>query len=189
MNRRWILIGLLLMAAGLASWLTGLDDGVRDLLRLPLASPLRGAVLHLTRLGSLLVLGPIALLVVILLALRGARRHALWLFLTIASGRLTVELVKLAVMRPRPPQADRLDLVTSWSFPSSHSAGTMLTCLALAMLVPTRAALAAAIGFAILIGWSRLALAVHWPGDVLAGWGFAILWVGLARRYGPPNAR
>ncbi len=56
----------------------------------------------------------------------------------------------------------------------------MLTCVALAMLAGTRPALVAGIGFAVLIGWSRLALGVHWPGDVVAGWGFALLWLGIA---------
>lgn len=189
MNRRLIIIGLVLMAAGIACWATGLDDFLHALLRLPIASPWRGMVLQLTRLGSLLILGPVALVAVMILLARGARHAALWLFTTIAAGRLAVEGAKLVIMRPRPPQADRLDLVTSWSFPSSHSAGTMLTCLALACVIGTRRGTPMAIGFAVLIGWSRLALGVHWPGDVLAGWGFALAWIGTARRFGTADRR
>jgi undecaprenyl-diphosphatase len=180
--------GLLLIAAGIACWATGLDDDLRLLLRLPPASAWRQVVVGLTFLGSLLVMGPIALLAVVILLVRGQRRAAVWLLVTVTSGRLAVEGLKLVITRPRPPIAERLDAVTSWSFPSSHSAGTILTCLALAMLAGTRWALAGALGFAVLIGWSRLALGVHWPGDVLAGWGFAMLWVGVAERFKRPSS-
>jgi undecaprenyl-diphosphatase len=182
LSRRLIIAGALLIAAGLLCWGTGLDDALHDLLRLPLASPLRVPILWLTMLGSLLVMGPLALMVVAALLVRRQPRAALWLFATVASGRLALEGLKLVVMRPRPPAADWLDPVASWSFPSSHSGGTMLTALALALMLNRRGGIAAAIGFALLIGWSRLALGVHWPGDVLAGWGFALLWVGGAAR-------
>jgi len=186
LNRRLAIAGALLIAAGIVCWANGLDDWLHNLFRLSTSSPLRGPVTAMTRLGGLAVLGPAGLAIVILLAWRVERRRALWLFATIASGRLAVEGLKLAIMRPRPPQADRLDLVASWSFPSSHSAGTMLTCLSLALLARSRAAPTGAILIAVLIGWSRLALGVHWPGDVLAGWGFGLLWIGLWIRQGGP---
>jgi undecaprenyl-diphosphatase len=188
LTRRLILAGAVLIAAGLICWLGGVDLRLHDPLRLPLASPARTAVIVLSSLGGLSVMGPLALAAVILLAIRGRRRNAVWLFATIVSGRLVVEGVKLLVMRPRPPQADWLDPVASWSFPSSHSAGTMLTCVALGLLAGTRPALAAGIAFAVLIGWSRLALGVHWPGDVLAGWGFALVWLGVASQWLLPSS-
>lgn len=185
MSRPLLIAGALLTLAGLACWLTGLDDALHSLLRLPLASPLRPIVLAITRLGSLLVLGPLALAVVAWLALRRQGHAALWLLATITGGRLAVEGIKLLVERPRPPQADWLDIVASWSFPSAHSAGAMLTAIALAAIAGTRGAMAMGVAFAMLIGWSRLALGVHWPGDVLAGWGFALAWTGAALRFLP----
>ncbi len=187
MRRGLILAGAVLVAAGLICWLSGIDIRLHEVLRLPPASPARTAVIVLSSLGGLLVMGPLALAAVILLTLRSRRRDALWLFATIVSGRLVVEGVKLLVMRPRPPQADWLDPVASWSFPSSQSAGTMLTCTALALLAGTRPALSIGVGFAVLIGWSRLALGVHWPGDVLAGWGFALVWLGVASHWLLPS--
>jgi undecaprenyl-diphosphatase len=109
-------------------------------------------------------------------------RTAVWLFATIGSGRIIVELIKIALHRPRPLPVDRLVLVDSASFPSSHSAGAMLTGVALVMAFGRGPRwLGAAIGFAMAVGWSRIALGVHWPSDVLAGWGFGLLWVGGAR--------
>ena len=59
----------------------------------------------------------------------------------------------------------------------------MLTFLALAMLARThhRPALTLAIVAACLVGWSRMALGVHWPSDVLAGLGLGMLWAGAAQ--------
>lgn len=183
MSRRLIVAGVLLVVAGLLSWATGLDLVLHPMLRLSPASPLLWPVAHVTNLGGFLVMAPLALLVTIALLVRGRRDAALWLFVTVASGRLVVEGLKLIVMRARPPLADHLERVTSWSFPSSHSAGTMLTCLALALVSGRRGPPFVAIACAVLIGWTRVALGVHWPGDVLAGWGFALLWLGLAMRF------
>ena len=146
-----------------------------------------GRVLWLTAFGGVAVMAPFAAVVALWLALRGYGRRALWLVATVAVGRLTVEGIKLLVARPRPPAVDRLELVTSFSFPSSHSAGTTMTCVALALLAGGgRPALAVALAGSALIGWTRIALGVHWPSDVLAGWGCGLLWTGLAARYLDP---
>ena len=176
---RFIASGSLLLALGVACWWFGADLPLHRLLRVS-----GGAVpdiVELTMLGGLAVMGPIALAAVAVLFWQRRKADALWLFLTIATGRLATEGLKLVLMRPRPPRLDWLEIVRSWSFPSSHSAGTMMTCLALALLFgrgpwPIVAALMAAL----VIGWSRVALAVHWPSDVLAGWGFGLLWLGLS---------
>jgi len=57
----------------------------------------------------------------------------------------------------------------------------MMTCVALALLFgrgdgPVLLALFAAA----FIGWSRVALGVHWPSDVMVGWGIGLVWLGLA---------
>lgn len=184
----FMVAGIALFVAGLALWLVpAFDLWLHHGLLLDAASPAVRGALRLSVLGGLLVMGPVALAMVAWLAGRGERRQALWLFATIASGRLLVEGVKLLVQRPRPPLAERLESVGSWSFPSSHSAGTMMTAAALALLAGGRwPAWLAAISAAGAVGWSRVALGVHWPSDVLAGWGFGLAWVGAAWRYGGP---
>lgn len=180
-----VLVGALLIAAGLVSWATGFDLYLHNPLRLSPTSPLRGAALTLTTLGGFAMMGPFGLAAALILLLCKRWQAALWLFLAVGSGRLIVEGTKFLVTRPRPPRGDWLDPVASWSFPSSHSAGSMMTCLALATLIGTWPAYATAIIFPVLVGWSRVALGVHWPGDVLAGWGFGLLWVSAAARLRP----
>jgi undecaprenyl-diphosphatase len=182
-----IVAGILLFLLGVLLWqATAIDQTLHVALRLPATSRWVAPVLGLTNLGEFDVLGLLSLAVILLLAVRRRRRDALWLFVTLASGRLAIELIKTIVERPRPPVADRLEVVKSWSFTSSHSAGTMLTALAFAMLAGGgAAAMTMAIAVAVLIGWTRLALGVHWTSDVVAGWGFGLLWAGMAWRWLP----
>lgn len=183
-----LVAGLALFAAGLALWQAHMFDlALHRALLLDRGGLWVSWTLGLSVLGGFLVMGPVALAVVAWLAWRGQRARALWLFATITSGRLLVEGIKLLVQRPRPPVADRLEDINSWSFPSSHSAGTMMTAAALALLAGGRTpAWLAALAAAGAVGWSRIALGVHWPSDVLAGWGFGLVWVGAAWRYGGP---
>jgi membrane-associated phospholipid phosphatase len=179
-SARWLIVsGLLLLALGFACWWLGADPPLHRALRLPGATAPN--IVLLTDLGGLAVMGPLALAALALLLWLRRIADALWLVLTIVSGRLLVEGLKLVMTRPRPPRLDWLEIVKSWSFPSSHSAGTLMTCVALACLFGrSRLAMAAALFAALVIGWTRVALAVHWPSDVLAGWGFGLLWMGVS---------
>ena len=178
--RLWLVAsGSVLFALGIACWWFGADPPLHRLLRLPGHSAPRVALL--TALGGFGVMGPLAIAALILLLWLRRVGDAVWLLLTVGTGRLAVEGLKLVVTRPRPLQVDWLEIVKSWSFPSSHSAGTMMTCVALALLFGRgRGAIAAALLAALIIGWTRVALGVHWPSDVLGGWGFGLLWLGLS---------
>jgi len=171
--------GAFMIAAGLTCWWFGIDMRLHYSLHLsPGLAPL---VVRLSALGGLAVMGPIALVGLAFLIAQRRRADAAWLFLTIAIGRLGIEGLKLVVTRPRPPAEDWLERVSSWSFPSSHSAGTMMTCVALALLFGRGdGAILVALFAALFIGWTRIALGVHWPSDVMAGWGIGLIWMGLA---------
>jgi len=184
----WLsLTGLLLVLGGSALWWfdPAHDDALFQLWKLDDGAAAVPTALWLSRIGGLAWLGPLALAVLAWLIVGKRHGEAIWLFATIAGGRLVVELLKQLFERARPPAADWLTTVTSHAFPSSHSAGSMLTALSLAMLFqPGRAWLfGPALAFACLVGWSRIALGVHWPSDVLAGLGFGLLWVGMASRW------
>lgn len=171
--------GGFMIAASLTCWWFGIDARLHYSLHL---SPALGAVVvRLSALGGAAVMIPVALVGCTFLLVRKRRADAAWLFLTIAIGRLGIEGLKLVVSRPRPPVEDWLEHVHSWSFPSSHSAGTMMTCVALALLFGRGdGAVLLALFAALFIGWTRVALGVHWPSDVMAGWGIGLVWMGLA---------
>lgn len=118
---------------------------------------------------------------------RGHLRTGLILVAVTMVGRLFSELQKFGVGRVRPALEPHLAVVKSASFPSGHSASSMIFYLTLA-LVLTRGrrwrpvAAAAAIAMSLLIGLSRVMLGVHWPSDVVGGWCYGLLWVMLTLR-------
>lgn len=88
-----------------------------------------------------------------------------------------VQLIKRHVIRERPPIAVSghalVGIPDAFSFPSGHATAAMAVAFAYGLAYPSLAppliALAAAVGF------SRVALGVHYPGDVLAGQAIAVL--------------
>jgi len=139
-------------------------------------------------------------MVLALLALR--RRHsAVFLAVIVLSGTVLSTALKHWVGRPRPQLVAHLDMVSSASFPSGHVLASTLfyatVALLLAAPLPQRAArwtlYAVAASLSLAIGVSRIALGVHWPTDVLAGWviggAWLWLWFALATRYWPEALR
>ncbi len=140
----------------------------------------------LTWLGSAELLIPLALVATLYLAFRRRRRAAL-LLLIVFVGRLLVELQKLIIDRQRPGVDEHLEFVSSTSFPSGHSSNAMITYIAIGLLVPVKQrnrAIAVGIGLALALqaGWSRVALGVHWPSDVVGGWAFGLFWIAVCMR-------
>jgi len=68
---------------------------------------------------------------------------------------------------------DRLAGGGPGSCPSSHTAVTVAVVIALVPFL-ARPLAAAAIGYAVLVGWSRVYLGVHYPLDVLGGAGIGL---------------
>ncbi|CAA9522938.1 MAG: hypothetical protein AVDCRST_MAG23-355 [uncultured Sphingosinicella sp.] len=139
-----------------------------------------------THLGGWIPLTIAGVAAVIALAFKRRRRAALLLVL-LFGGRMAVELHKLLAGTPRPPIADEVLNEASLAFPSGHAANSMITYVAIALLVPVaqrnRAiAVVLAISLSVVIGLSRLILGVHWPSDVIGGWAFGLLWVVILMR-------
>ncbi|MFJ8043940.1 phosphatase PAP2 family protein [Kitasatospora sp. NPDC096147] len=108
---------------------------------------------------------------------RGARRLALWAAATVTASGLIGLAVKAAVARARPALPDPVAHAPGFSFPSGH-AMTAATCCAVLLLVFTpvlgRRSLLTARAVAVVsvlgVGFTRVALGVHWVSDVLGGW-------------------
>lgn len=103
---------------------------------------------------------------------------------TLAVSHLLVQLVKRTVGRPRPSRAtDSIAHVVEpdrFSFPSGHAAAAMSVAFIYAMAFPSIALPLLILAGA--VGASRVALGVHYPGDVLVGQLIAVLTGLLALR-------
>lgn len=127
-----------------------------------------------------LVFGPFplrlaALLLVVWLLRRKARRLAIFVVATMAVGGVLGVVLKLLVGRHRPDLLDPVARAAGFSFPSGHALNAALAAgvfvLVLLPVVKRRWLLwSAAIAVAVITGLSRIVLGVHWTSDVLAGW-------------------
>jgi membrane-associated phospholipid phosphatase len=111
-------------------------------------------------------------------------RLALFVAVTVGVNPLLNELVKLVVHRSRPVLADPIVHANGASFPSGHAQAAMVGYAVLLLVflpVLSGPARPAAIGVAVLmvaaIGFSRVALGVHFVSDVLAGYLLGAAWV------------
>jgi undecaprenyl-diphosphatase len=121
------------------------------------------------------VSGAILLALAMLVARRP--RVALFVFFATAGGAALCSLVKAVSARARPDLLPRLDSFDSYSFPSGHAWNGMIfygeIALVAALFLPRRwriSVVALGVFCAFLTGSARVALGVHWPTDVLAGW-------------------
>ena len=100
-----------------------------------------------------------------------------------AGGVLINQVMKLFFAKPRPELWHRLITETSFSFPSGHAVGSMVVygfiayILAKEMQQHKHIVYATASLLIIAIGLSRLYLGVHYPTDIIAGYGIGFLWL------------
>lgn len=91
--------------------------------------------------------------------------------------------MKLLYGKPRPKLWTHLVEAGSFSFPSGHAIGAVIVYGFIAFLLsghyPKFSQLIYSLVFIliVLIGFSRLYLGVHWPTDVMAGYGIGFLWL------------
>jgi undecaprenyl-diphosphatase len=190
-------IGLLAAAVALALfvWLgyqvrsgepTALDvavrAGVRSLESPVLTTVMWGASIY----GGPLWLSPLGLAALAVFLLRGWRRGAMLVVVTLAGGWLLDVVLKELFARARPEAFFHYyPAPQSFSFPSGHA--LFATCFfgGIAVLLshriggrPTQVLVwAMALALIVLIGVSRIYLGVHYPTDVVGGFAVGVIWV------------
>jgi membrane-associated phospholipid phosphatase len=116
----------------------------------------------------------------------GRIRLALTVAAILIGASLFTDHVKDVVERPRPP-GEPLVAAAGYSFPSGHALNSTVTYGLLALvavrsrlpLALRRLAVAVGVIVPVIVGLSRVALGVHYPSDVIAGWLAGLAFVAL----------
>ncbi|WP_432835942.1 phosphatase PAP2 family protein [Dactylosporangium sp. CA-092794] len=140
----------------------------------------------ISRLGSFGVLAWLVIIGMTLLAVRKQFRLAGFLLATTLGGLVLDPALKLAIGRLRPVVEQPIAHGGGNSFPSGHALNSFVCYGALLLVfLPAvharwrRPVLVAAGVLVALIGFSRLALGVHFLSDVIGAWSLGVAWVGL----------
>lgn len=122
--------------------------------------------------------------VVVWLVCRRLPRLALFVAITGTGSSLLNTLVKTAVHRPRPVLTDPVAHEPGLSFPSGHAQAAMVGYAVLLLVflpilygVWRRAAVTVAVFMVLAIGFSRVALGVHYVSDIVGGFVLGAAWV------------
>lgn len=95
----------------------------------------------------------------------------------LALSHAVVQVIKRRVLRERPSvrviASTHVEVPDKFSFPSGHSAAVMSVAMVYAVAYPSLGV--PLMLLASLVGWSRVRLGVHYPGDVVAGQLIAIV--------------
>lgn len=176
-----------LLVLVLSRWapLRELDRGVSLALNdVVAASSSTAAVLRVvTDLGDPLVVAAVLGTLAVVLLVRRLPRLALWVGVTGAGLAVLDPLAKSLVGRQRPVLPVVVQTAPGESFPSGHAlasftAFAILLLVALPLVPVGRRAWAyvATASVVLAVGFSRVALGVHYVSDVLAGWALAATW-------------
>ena len=115
---------------------------------------------------------------------RGARKLVVFLLVASLGGSLVDTVVKSLVGRPRPKLHEPIATAFGKSFPSGHSMSSLICYGALLLVFLPLCArrwrpvvIAATVVWVLAVGFSRLALGVHFISDVLGGYALGGAWL------------
>ncbi|RUT01519.1 hypothetical protein DSM106972_066160 [Dulcicalothrix desertica PCC 7102] len=140
-------------------------------------------MLFITNLGSPTTVVIVTFITLAILWWRRYRLEIMIFILTCLGGLILNTGLKLFFSKPRPQLWNQLVTEKSFSFPSGHAIGSMVLYGFIAYLLafhyPKFSILTYTIAVILIgaIGLSRLYLGVHWPTDIIAGYGVGFLWL------------
>jgi membrane-associated phospholipid phosphatase len=144
---------------------------------------LDGVMLFITALGDPCVVITVFISTIAWLGMKRRYTDGIRFIIVSVGGASINYVMKLFFAKPRPELWARLISETSFSFPSGHAVGSMVVYGFIAYILvrelPSyqRYIYAVASVLIIAIGFSRLYLGVHYPTDIIAGYGVGILWL------------
>lgn len=142
-------------------------------------------MLGITRLGDPITVGTMAGVTLTILWWGRYRTEAKIFIVNCIGGVILSDGLKLAFNKSRPQLWDSLISEETYSYPSGHALGSMVLYGFIANLLAARYPQLAKVIYILAtiiigaIGLSRLYLGVHWPTDVIAGYGVGFLWITL----------
>jgi undecaprenyl-diphosphatase len=147
------------------------------------------ALKAVTTMGNTAVLFGIVGVIALALVVRHRSRLAAYLVVTGVGAIIMGPALKLFVGRLRPVVEHTVALAPGNSFPSGHALGSIVCYGAIALVfLPAvhrwgrRILLAAMAVLVVLIGFSRIALGVHFLSDVVGGWLLGAVWLAVTAR-------
>jgi len=181
-----LFLAVLLLVTSSSERLLRLDRATaNDLHRYALTHPGFTSVMRgLSNSGKTVVWFLVMALVAGWLLWRRLRRLAIFVVVTVAGSSLLNNAVKLAVNRARPHLTDPVAVAAGKSFPSGHAQAAIVgygVLLAVFLpIIPRRwrpTAVIAAVALALLIGFSRISLGVHYLSDVVGAYLIGTVWL------------
>jgi undecaprenyl-diphosphatase len=183
-----IQLGMASTAGRTPAWDKTVMEKVRDCSErfgAPFTTHLNETIRDISALGGMTVLGMLSVAISGYFLLRRDYSASALLLASWLGGWGSMNGLKYLYGRARPDIVQKLQEATGYSFPSGHTMVATVVYLTLAFILIDRLekrwtriyVIAFTSLLTFLIGFSRVYLGVHYPSDVLGGWGFGLIFV------------